>query len=626
MVLNKPNDWTSIEAERGRVPIQSQRFQDAFLLILRQVFTTPPGWWLICICFAAVAIFSARHQITTDGLSYLDIGSAVSRGHLSALGNPYWSPAYPAMIGAAFFILRPSADNEVPVIQFVNFIIFVVTLWGFTLFFRKWMSSMPESEQEHGASKGIFTLFAFASFLWFADAQIIIPFSTPDLLAAALVFFVAAMGYYVADSGAGWKQFAGLGALLGMGIYVKAALFPLAFAFIVLRFLSLARGSELPRRKQLAHFAITTGLCIVVSAPLIISMSKQAGKFTTGEAGKLNYLWHVDGLQPDHVGWTGGTAPEFGRPLHPPRILMENPTVLEFATSTEETYPLWYNPGYWYAGAKPVFKLGKQITAARENLAVYTSMATQSPEYIVGAIVLFVLGMRKNNRAQPWRISFWLLAWPLAGCAMYAIVRVHPRYVAPFALILCLEIYRILGFRVKKRAAVVVCAIVALIPMTFLALHAARDIVTSARLIRHPVEEDYVVAAHKLQQMGLQPGDKVAVFGFAVNCFYARYDRLRVVAQILDLDDYLRLSPAEASRVRDRLASIGVKAIIAAGTSTQTEQPGWTSLGAFRGESLSVILLNAPGDASNSEHSGIHWPADQMDKHAKAETRPSGGE
>jgi len=77
----------------------------------------------------------------------------------------------------------------------------------------------------------------------------------------------------------------------------------------------------------------------------------------------------------------------------------------------------------------------------------------------------------------------------LAGCAMYVIVRVHPRYVAPFALILCLEIYRILGLRVKKRAAVVVCAIVALIPMTFLALHAARDIVTSARLIRHPVEK-----------------------------------------------------------------------------------------------------------------------------------------
>ena len=626
MVLTKPKDWTSIEAERDSGPIQSRRFQNAFLLVLRQIFTTTLGWWMICICFAAVAIWSARHQITTDGLSYLDIGSAVSRGHLSALGNSYWNPAYPAMIGAAFFILRPSADNEVPVLQFVNFIIFVITLCGFSLFFRQWTSAIPKLEQGNRVSKGILTLFAFASFLWFADAQIIIPFTTPDLLAAAMVFFVAAMGYIVAGPGADWKHFAGLGALLGMGIYVKAALFPLAFAFIVLRFLSLARSSELPRRKQLAYFAITTGLCIVVSAPLIICMSMQAGKFTTGEAGKLNYLWHVDGLLPDHVGWTGGTAPEFGTPLHSPRILMENPTVLEFATSTEETYPLWYSPGYWYAGAKPVFNLAKQINALRDSLAVYNSMATQSPEYILGAIVLFVLAMRKNNKAQPWRISFWLLAWPLAGCAMYAIVRVHPRYVAPFALILCLELYRILGFRVKTRATAVVCAIVALIPMVFLTLHAARDMVTSARQFRHPVEEDYVVAAHKLQHMGLQPGDKVAVFGFAVNCFYARYDRLRVVAQILDLDDYLRLSPAEASRVRNRLASIGVKAVIASEISTHTQQPEWTSLGAFRGGSLSVLLLNAPGDASNSEHPGIHSPADDMDRHPKAETRPLGGE
>jgi hypothetical protein len=177
----------------------------------------------------------------------------------------------------------------------------------------------------------------------------------------------------------------------------------------------------------------------------------------------------------------------------------------------------------------------------------------------------------------------------------------HSRYVAPFLLLLCLEIYRALIFRVEKRVAAAVCSIALLISMAPVALRTAKLLRSDVVQFRHPVDEDYVVAAHKLQQMGLQPGDKVAVFGVAVNCFYARYDRLRIVSQIMDAEDFWRLSPAAAERVEDRLASIGVKAIIASDRSGTTGHAGWTPIENFKGGSLSALLLNPANNAAHLE-------------------------
>jgi hypothetical protein len=315
---------------------------------------------------------------------------------------------------------------------------------------------------------------------------------------------------------------------------------------------------------------------------------------------------------------------------------MENPTVLEFETPTAETYPLWHSPGYWYAGAKTVFSWHKQIHGISESLEEYGKIAVRAIGFIGGAIVLFALGMSKGKRAQRWRISFWLLAWPLAGCAMYSIVRLHPRYVAAFLLILCLEVYRALVFRVGRRVSIGVCAIALLVVMTPLFLRASKTFATSVRQLRHPVDEEYVVAAHNLQHLGLQPGDKVAVAGFALNCFYARYDRLRIVSQILTPDDFWRLNPSDAKRVEDRLASIGVKALIVFDHPARKQEAGWTDVGAFGGGSLSVLLLQPASEPSHlpnlalgpglADKSGAQSPVDAGDRNPQASTPPDSDE
>jgi hypothetical protein len=600
MEVSQPNTDSSTGAVQGHEPIQAQGFQDAFIRILRMIFTTPGGWWLICICMAASLAWPARHQhVAVDAVSYLDLGREVSSGDLTALANSYWSAAYPALLGAGFFLLRPSPANEVAVVQLVDFFIFILTLGAFTLFFRNWSRSIPEYEQASTTDKGLFTLFAFACFLWFGLYSLRVTLTTPDMLVAAQVLFVAAMGCRVSRPDAGLKHFVGLGTLLGLGIYVKAALFPLAFAFIALLFISRARNSGIPRRKQLAYLAAITAMCVAVAIPLIVFMSVQAGRFTTGDTGKLAYLWSVDEFKPNAVGWTGGTPPQYGTPIHPPRKLMDDPKVLEFATPIPGTYPLWHSPGYWYAGAKPVFILRKQFAAISRSLDEYRQIVIRAIGFVGGALLLFVLSLFNSKKARPWRMSLWLVAWPLVGCAMYALVLTFERYVAAFVLLLCLEVYGALAFRVERRFAIGVCAVALLVAMAPLALLVGKSLAATVRQVRHPVEEDYVITANNLQQMGLQPGDKVAYVGFAASCYSAQYDHLRVVSQIVNADDFWRLNPADAKGVEDRVASIGVKAVVTTNRPAGNQEPGWTEVGHVDGNSISVLLLLASSSPSH---------------------------
>lgn len=596
----QPTKGNSAGAREIAEPIRARGFQHVFFRILREIFTTPRGWWAICICLAAIMAWPARnHHVAVDCVSYLDIGREVSSGDLAALGNSYWSAGYPALIGAAFALVRPSAANEVAVLQLVDFLITILTLGAFTLFFRNWSRSIPAFEQASSKDKGLFTLFAFATFLWFALFSIRVTLTTPDMLVAAQVLFVAAMGCRVSRPDTGWKHFAGLGALLGLGIYVKAALFPLAFAFIALLFISLARRPDVRRAKLAAYLAVTTAICAAVAAPLIVFMSVQAGRFTAGDTGKLAYLWSVDEFKPNAAGWTGGTPPQYGTPLHPPRKLMENPTVLEFATPIPGTYPLWHSPGYWYAGAKPVFILRKQIAAILRSLEEYGQIGLRAIGFVGGAVLLLMFSIAKGKRSHPWRMSFWLVAWPLVGCAMYALVLTFERYVAAFVLLVFLEAYGALVFRVERRVAIAVCAIALLVAMTPLAQLVEKSVVMTVRQGRHPVEEEYVTAAKNLQALGLQPGDKVAFVGFAASCYYAQYDRLRVVSQVLHSEDFWQLNGADAKRVEDSFASIGAKAVITTNRPVDNHETGWTEVGHLEGNSISVLLLQPEREPSH---------------------------
>jgi hypothetical protein len=134
--------------------------------------------------------------------------------------------------------------------------------------------------------------------------------------------------------------------------------------------------------------------------------------------------------------------------------------------------------------------------------------------------------------------------------------------------------------------------------MTPVALSAGRLIATTVSEIRHPVEEDYVVVAHNLARLGLQPGDKLAVTGSLFRFMYARYDRLRVVAQLLRSDELWQLNAAEAKTFEGRLASTGIKALVAVNRPAAHQEAGWIEVGTIDGRHVSVLLLQPAEDTS----------------------------
>jgi hypothetical protein len=273
---------------------------------------------------------------------------------------------------------------------------------------------------------------------------------------------------------------------------------------------------------------------------------------------------------------------------------MEKPLILEFDSPIKGTFPLWYDPAYWYAGAKLRFDLRQQVTALRAALREYQNMFFQAAVFLSGSIVLCILAVREKRFCNLSLRESWLLTWPLTAMLMYAFVFVEGRYVGAFLVLLWLAIYGALMFRLNRQVAAAVCATVAgTVMIPFLAdlaaksPHIARDLVRS----RQP---DYQAVAVGLRNLGLHSGDRLAVVGEGFESYYARYARLRIVAEIPGTDEFWKLSALDLNSAAERLATIGVKAIVAKNRPDIFPPANWRDVEASDSVRFSVLLLPEP--------------------------------
>lgn len=527
-----------------------------------------------------------------DGLSYLDLASEALSGGPSELVNGVWSPGYPALISIALFLFRPSPSQEFPLIHVVNFLLFTCALWAFSVFLRYWSESMHGDGVAHENRNSYVTPFAFCTFLWFTVRFVGTEVVTPDLGVVAIVFLAAGISCRLSLPRSSWNHYVALGFVLGVGYYIKAPLLPLGVALLVLLFFSLPLSSGITRKKLLLFLSLSLSVLLLVVTPLVAALSIQAKRLSFGEAGRLNYAWYVNRLQ-----WTNGTgAPEEyapnATPDHPAPKLLTAPLTLEFASPIKGTYPLWYDPSYWYAGTKVRFDVRQQIAALKRTLRDYINIVSDTMPFISGAIVLFLLSLNEKVYPAVPRVSWWQLAWPLAACSMYALVHVESRYVGPFFVLFWLAVYRVLMFRGNRQVAVAVCATVLVAAMVSVTYNLAKASVRIAEDVVHPRPPEYQIAALGLRDLGLQNGDRLAIVGYAYDCYYARYDRLRVVAQIPDAPEFWRLSTPELKSLAERLTSIGVKAVVVSNRPDASAVAGWKDVKVSDSVRLSVLLLS----------------------------------
>jgi hypothetical protein len=563
----------------------------ALISRLERASASIPFWWGICLGCAAILALAARQSMNPDGLSYLDLATEALHSGPSALVNAYWSPGYPALLSLALALVRPSPGQEFPLVHLVNFCVFALTLWGFHFFLRRWLSHMDAFGSIGDQAKKYVVPFAFCAFLWFTLEYVGVDGVTPDLCLAAVVFFAAGITCRLSLPGSSSKHYVALGLVFGLGYYVKAAMLPLALMFLCgLLLFSPSRGVTRLR------LLISLSVFVLVASPLVAALSGRVGKLSFGEAGRLNYAWYVQGLQRS-TGWTGDSSGVYGTPEHPPRRFMERPLVLEFESPIMGTVPLWYDPSYWYAGATVRFDLHQQTAALERALRDYRFIFRHSLVFFAGAAVLWILAAREKRSSQLSLCQWWLFFWPLTAMLMYAIVHVESRFIGSFCVLLCLAMYGPPMFRLNGRIAAAVCATVISTIMISFGDHL---LLASARTLKDlagSTQPDYQKVAVGLRSVGVRSGDRLAVVGDPVYAYYARYAGLHVVVEIAATDEFWNLRPLELRSVAERLARIGVKAIVAENRPDVSAPGGWLDMKVSDSERYSILVLPQPQPA-----------------------------
>lgn len=272
------------------------------------------AFWCGVIVLGGLQFWINRYAMNTDGISYLDIADAISKGHFAAAANAYWSPLYPCLLALGLTIFRPSPYWEFPVVHLVNFFILLAAAASFQFFISQLLRVIEEREGapagEKQSRRGL-VLFAIGStlFLWTSLKLAGLEVVSPDLLLTVFVYSASGLTLRMKLRETGYRDFALLGFLLGIGYLAKTPMLPLGLVFLAVGigaafdFLR-SRTKGFPPREKLVELAgkgaIAIALFVAATAPFIIKISMAKGRFTIGDSARLNIAWNIDGVTRHH--------------------------------------------------------------------------------------------------------------------------------------------------------------------------------------------------------------------------------------------------------------------------------------------------------------------------------------
>jgi hypothetical protein len=390
-----------------------------------------------------------------------------------------------------------------------------------------------------------------------------------------LVFLAIALLFRIRRGRGNWLVFAGLGALLGLGYLAKAAMFPLAFVFLFSAFcLGRVAGASFPAAAL--RTLLAAGVFAGFALPLVLALSAMKGRATFGDSGRISYTEYIDRATKT-VHWQGeplGT----GDPAHPTRKIFSDPAVYEFATPIQGSYPPWYDPSYWYEGVRPHFLLKGQLWALFRAANMYLKIFSKSGALWVVLVALWVAG-RKALAWGSFSPGAWLVILPsVAALAMYSLVLVEFRYVAPFTLMLMLwtlgRVRIVVGAepRLLRRFHLVII----LAPALAVGWAVARDLY---EVIRNKPYEPWVVA-QQLHAMGIPSGTDVGYIGTGLGAYWAHLAGVRIVVEIPNIEQprFVAADAARRQQVLALISSVGARAVVTRNADAANPADGWRKI------------------------------------------------
>lgn len=533
-------------------------------------------WCRIILCLLGVMeAISSMYATNPDAIQYLDLGSAFWRGD-STWTNGLWSPLYGIVDIGLVHLLRLSPRWEFPVCHLTNLIFYILALFAFEFFLVELIGSVPVSVNFSPKLINFWFLLGFGVFLeWNLG---LIRWLSPDLAVNAALFCALGLILSIKTRPGGSVRYWLLGGVLGAGYLAKAPLL-----IIGMLLLGAAVFYLRPTRLTMAGMVQTCAVFGSIAAIYVVPLSLHLGHMSTGESGRLNYAWHVQGVT--YIDWQGD--PVHGRPLHPTRLVHSDPQVFEFAEPIHATYAAYYDPSYWFAGLKVPFEMGPQLSAVLRSLKEYRWLFSWQNGILV-VVFIYLCASAQDVFLPSLRAAVRphapLLVCCLLGLILYCLVHVERRYVTGFvtaalpmlligALAIAWHPNRFVRFFSIAAFVTVLASVIAIAP------ELGRAAVNLATWDKPATNESWFVA-ESAQASGLRPDDKIACIGYGFHhAYWARLASLRIVAEIPDAQEYW-VSPVETRREIDYvLAASGVRAIVAKGAPSNATSEGWRRVG-----------------------------------------------
>jgi len=370
--------------------------------------------WVVILAIAVFQAYAQRYAVSPDGISYLDLSDAIVNRDWSRLVNLYWSPLYPALVGVARALTGGSATTEVQTMHVVNLVSFVAMFAAFDYMLMSVLELAARTRHSMlGGRWGV--VGAYALFAFFSLTMLPQELTTPDLLSGFSMFAVfGALLRLRAGARHETRNAVVLGVVLGLGAFAKSFMVPwAAVCLVVLAVATRSRGMRAT--------LISGGVWLAIVAPWTLRLSREAGRFTFGDTGRLTYVWYVNGQDAPSL---GGVPP--GARTARTDAILPGTGVTGPATGTD---PMWFDPARWNTMLKPHWDAHQQLG----TFATFQLFYVQSLTPLLFFILLVVTTPSGMRRDAWW--NGWVVYVPaVAGTVAYSLVIVTARYVMPFVL------------------------------------------------------------------------------------------------------------------------------------------------------------------------------------------------
>jgi hypothetical protein len=558
---------------------------------------------VLALIVAALAVYPAwlaRFDLINDTVSYLDMGDLFWSGQFGAIVNGTWGPLYAVLLGAWLRLVNPAPQWEYAAIHVLLFGVFLSCIACFDAFLASLLEfrERQSAPDEHADGSGpALTIIGYVIFAWVALLLVGIQETNPDMLVAAFFFLACACVLRIHTGGAGWRLHSLLGLAVAGCFLTKPAT---GLAGVALILAAATAGPDL--RSRLRAGLTIAAVAGVLALPYVAALSLKEGHFTVSESGAYNYAVHVGGVPA--LDWQGET-PGAGRPTHPTRQLLESPPVFEFDTPLPGTYPLWFDPSYWYQGVKAPVDWSHLRSALTGNAHAFAFIAFSVNGALLSALILLQsFGLRRPHALRR-MLVYWIVAVPaLLSLVPYAAIHWEARYVAGGVGVLLVTTLACARLPVLPQTRqIYVAAATFVVTLFFLpggpSSPASTLGVWKAMQLHWPQSKNvYWEAASALHDAGYAEGTKVATieFGDINHQLWARLARDQIVAEIYyppvgPQDRYPREKSAvaqtffwdEPSEARAQalaaLKSAGAQVLVTAITPRGPDADQWRELG-----------------------------------------------